>query len=54
VAAHVITFAHWYWRRVKEVPLVVASFALGGTYVAFLMTVPQIALATMRYALGRM
>lgn len=49
-----ITFAYWYWRRVKEVPLVVASFALGGTYVAFLMTVPQMILPLLRLALGRL
>jgi hypothetical protein len=47
----VAAFARWYWRRVKEVPLVVASFALGGAYVAVLMTVPSLAHAVLERGL---
>jgi hypothetical protein len=39
---YVTAFARWYWARVKEVPLVVASFSLGGVYVAVLLQCPAL------------
>jgi len=43
-----VAFAKWYWRRVKEIPLVVGSFTLGGLYVAVLISVPRLAYAAAR------
>jgi hypothetical protein len=28
----IVGFARWYWRRVKEIPLVVCVFAIGAIY----------------------
>jgi hypothetical protein len=38
-----MAFARWYWRRVKEFPLVVCSFAAGAAYASVLVTVPKVA-----------
>lgn len=49
----VLRFGKWYWRRVKEFPLVVASFTLGGITVAAMMLVPQLAILAFAIARAR-
>jgi hypothetical protein len=48
----IATFAHWYWSRVKEFPLVVAAFTLGCLFEAVLLTVPPVLRAVVAWALS--
>lgn len=47
------SFLRWYWNRVKEVPVVVGSFAAGGITVAVLIQAPGVAQLVYALALRR-
>lgn len=48
------SFLRWYWNRVKEVPVVVASFAAGGITVGILSQAPAAAELIYTLALRRL
>ena len=48
LGTHLLRFVKWYWRRVKEVPLVFASFVSGGIFVGVAVRAPDAVMLAVR------